>query len=107
VSQLFKLPERLESALLLLAPRYDTPDMIIKVINARIRQKHSPSSRRAQRVTPSARIFSKDLRKEDLLIEESKKHLEEAEEENRKLFEEVKRIKKFVKEAKQHCLLDL
>jgi len=51
--------------------------------------------------------FSKDLRKEDLLIEESKKHLEEVEEENRKLFEEAKRIKKFVKEARQHCLLNL
>ena len=56
LSQLVEVPERLESALLLLAPCYDTPDMIIKVINARICQKHSPS-RRAQRVTPSARIF--------------------------------------------------
>jgi hypothetical protein len=56
LSQLVEVPERLESALLLLAPRYDTPNMIIKVINARIRQKHSPS-RWAQRVTPSARIF--------------------------------------------------
>ena len=36
LSQLVEVPERLESALLLLAPRYDTPDMIIKVINARI-----------------------------------------------------------------------
>ena len=56
LSQLVEAPERLGSTLLLLAPRYDAPDMIIKVINARIRQKHSPS-RRAQRVTPSARIY--------------------------------------------------
>ena len=51
--------------------------------------------------------FSKNSCKEDSLIEESKKRLEEAEEENRKLFEEAKRIKKFVKEARQHCLLNL
>jgi len=51
--------------------------------------------------------FSKDSHKEDLLIEESEKRLEEAEEENRKLFKEAKRIKKFVEEAKQCCLLDL
>ena len=51
--------------------------------------------------------FLKDSRKEDLFIEESKKHLEEAVEENRKLFEEAKRIKNFVKEVKQHSLLDL
>ena len=51
--------------------------------------------------------FSKDSHKEDLLIEESKKCLEEVEEENRKLFKEAKWIKKFVEEAKQRCLLDL
>ena len=53
LSQLVEVPKQLARALLLLAPCYDTPDMIIKVINARICQKHSPS-RRAQRVT---RIF--------------------------------------------------
>jgi len=58
LSQLVEVPERLESALLLLALRYDKPDMIINVINTRIRQKHLPS-RRAQRVTPSARIFQR------------------------------------------------
>ena len=97
LSQLVEAPERLGSILLLLAPRYDAPDMIIKVINARIRQKHSPS-RRAQRA-PQRKDLSKDSRKEDSLIDESKKRLEEAEEENKKLFEEAKQIKKFVQET--------